>query len=673
DLKVKPAVPSYSLKPNLSNVVNFKQFKPLFTPRAIAMVARNGFVVTPTDYTQMFHVYENNEYQRPRKFQAFITTDSMLHTYHVFYDYSLRTVESTKLFEACVKMTDAMLAASGQDLIAAKPPELKDAARRNVAYFAVARKLLGGAAPPEIVKDLANADLKKIEGHAERDFSDVFGHKVDFSQFVPRGHYTRSEKLKRYFKAMMWYGLTQFAIPQGKIGPRPTRMALLVVRNLRTAKAGNAPVMKLWDMIYEPTVFYVGSADDYTVYDYSRLSDKIYGKKPSVEDFADDARLKTFISEAEKLPASGIENFIAISRSNSNPDPWFPVLRQFRLMGQRFIPDSRTMQELTHPKAKGRNFPKGLDVFAAMGSDRALDILQNTYSVNVFKGFEEQMKKMRSEMEETPRQKWQSNLYYGWVWSLQSITKPTPLGYPTFMHNDAWLDKSLFTALGSWTELRHDTILYAKQSVSECGGDGEEIPIPKGYVEPNLEFWTKLKWLNQYTKEGLVSRGLLTEELKDKFARLGDWIDFCRRITVKELTNQKVTEEEYQQICMYGSELEHLTLDFAGGAILSEADKDMALVADVHTSFENVMEEGTGRAGAIYVVVPIEGKLYMTRGAVYTQYEFEWPAADRLTDEKWQKMLQTNREPGFAEWIKSFFIDTKKKPAPEFENYPEGC
>jgi len=38
--------------------------------------------------------------------------------------------------------------------------------------------------------------------------------------------------------------------------------------------------------------------------------------------------------------------------------------------------------------------------------------------------------------------------------------------------------------LGSWTELKHDTILYAKQVMAEMGGGGPQTP-PHGYVEPN--------------------------------------------------------------------------------------------------------------------------------------------------------------------------------------------
>ncbi|HEY3298785.1 MAG TPA: DUF3160 domain-containing protein, partial [Armatimonadota bacterium] len=554
DLKIKPSVPNYTVKSDLSNVANLKIFKERLDQKQRRLIAANGFVVSPTDYIQMFQVYENNEYERPLIIPAFITTDSMLHTYHMFYDYSLREVESTKLFDTAVMLTDAMLAASEKDLKEAKDPVVKDAARRNLAFFAVARNLLTGTPPPTDAADLAKADLALISGHAGRTESRIMGTKIDFSQFIPRGHYTRSEKLKKYFKAMMWYGLVGFPLPQGSIKEQPTRQALLVVRNLSAISFQGKPAIKLWENIYEPTAFYVGTSDDLTVYQYANLLERVYGKNPPLESFADNAKLVRFIDQASNLPGPRIENFVAVSRSDHRPNPLAAVGKQFRFMGQRFIPDSRIMQELTDPKANGRNFPKGLDVFAAMGSDRALDILTKQYNVNSFQGYESQMKKMRDEMTHTSRETWQSNLYYGWMWSLDSLNKPASSGYPSFMRNSAWLDKSLFTSLGSWTELRHDTILYAKQSVSECGGGGEEIPTPKGYVEPNLEFWTKLKWLNRCTMDGLKSRGLLNEELEDKFSQLGDWIDFCRKITVKELTGKKVTEEEYQHMEIYGAD-----------------------------------------------------------------------------------------------------------------------
>ena len=659
--EIQPNVPEYTVEPGLANVVNRKIYGSLLEPKVIEMIARNGFAVTPTDYIQMYYVYENNEYQRPEKFPAFITTDSMLHTYHVFYDYTLRQVESYKLFDAAVELTNAMLKVSQEDYANAQSSDVKLAAKRNVIFFAVARNLLTGKSAPSYVRDDVAADLALIREHGGYAPANAIGVSIDFSQFIPRGHYTRTEKLKKYFRAMMWYGLSPMPIPASDVNDpdvmMPTRQALLITRNLMTTKSKGKPVFKLWNMIYEPTAFYVGTADDHTFYEYSKLLNKVYGKTTSLETFADNDKLKQLLTEVNKLPEAGIDCPV--------PGNFSPT-HQFRFMGQRFIPDSRIFRKLPSPR--------GLDAFAAMGSDRALEIMK-TSSSNKKTGYDEQMDAMRLEMKNTPREKWMSNLYYGWLWSLQSAVEPAVKGYPAFMLNTAWVDKSLITALGSWTELRHDTILYAKQSVAECGGDGgeEAPPTPKGYVEPNLEFWTRLKWLNEYTKTGLSERDLLTEELKDKFEKLDDWLTFCRNITIKELTGKKVTEEEYNQICIYGAELEELTTSFVGGDLISDADKDMAVVADVHTSMDICLEEGTGRASAIYVVVPIEGKLYLTRGATYTHYEFEWPISDRLTDEKWQKMLNGGETPTLADWIKSFYIDTNKKPEQEFEAFSSGC
>lgn len=78
---IKPNVPDYKVSTGMANVANRKIYKSLLEPKLVEMIARNGFAVAPTDYIQMFHVYENNEYQRPLKFPSFITTDSMLHTY----------------------------------------------------------------------------------------------------------------------------------------------------------------------------------------------------------------------------------------------------------------------------------------------------------------------------------------------------------------------------------------------------------------------------------------------------------------------------------------------------------------------------------------------------------------------------------------------------------------
>jgi len=101
---------------------------------------------------------------------------------------------------------------------------------------------------------------------------------------------------------------------------------------------------------------------------------------------------------------------------------------------------------------------------------------------------------MREEVGAYTERDWTKNVYAGWLHTLKFLVEVKGEGYPSFMLSEAWVDKALNAALGSWAELRHDTILYAKQSVvAECGGEGGEQkppPPPKGYVEPEvLTYW----------------------------------------------------------------------------------------------------------------------------------------------------------------------------------------
>jgi hypothetical protein len=233
------------------------------------------------------------------------------------------------------------------------------------------------------------------------------------------------------------------------------------------------------------------------------------------------------------------------------------------------------------------------------------------------------------------------------------------------MRNQAWEDKSLNTSLASWAELRHDTILYGKQSGAEMGDGSEPAPY-KGYVEPNVRFWSKMLDLTRRSREGLVSRKLMPEELEGKFESFEETLTNLKQISEKELRNEKLTEDEYDSIRSIGGTIEYLTLSVMTGQpdtweLVNESDRDMACIADVHTGGNKVLEEGVGHANEILVIVPVEGKLVLTRGAVFSYYEFTYPSSDRLTDEKWQTMVNAGRVPAQPLWTSSFLLTNAKR------------
>ena len=212
------------------------------------------------------------------------------------------------------------------------------------------------------------------------------------------------------------------------------------------------------------------------------------------------------------------------------------------------------------------------------------------------------------------------------------------------MQNRAWTRKQLETYLGSWAELKHDTILYAKQVYAEMGG-GDEPLDDRGYVEPNPEVYARLAALTRMTIDGLKSRDLLSEGDMKALERMEELAKKLKVIAEKELANTPLDDEEYELIKSFGGQLEHFWLE----ALRDEGvdhpsavyENPAALIADVATDPNGlVLEEGTGFVSYIYVVVPVDGKLRITKGGVYSYYEFPWPAADRLTNEKWKEMLE---------------------------------
>jgi hypothetical protein len=137
-------------------------------------------------------------------------------------------------------------------------------------------------------------------------------------------------------------------------------------------------------------------------------------------------------------------------------------------MGQRFIPDSYMFQQLVFPQvgtiSLPRLFPRGLDVPAVLGSDLSKQIL--TVTESKYTDYDQQIEKLRTEFRSLNLTSWTRNLYWSWLYAANSTLTPisSEEKYPTFMTSPSWGYEKIQTFMGTWTELRHDTILYAKQS-----------------------------------------------------------------------------------------------------------------------------------------------------------------------------------------------------------------
>ncbi|HUV71911.1 MAG TPA: DUF3160 domain-containing protein [Clostridia bacterium] len=683
-----PQVNPYQVDDNLGDIINKESFS--FSPEAKNLLVKNAFVVKSAYNQEFFSIYEENRY---RYTPNFVTTDSMLHNYHLMFDHALKKLEEEKLIFELKSLNSAMLSASLEQYSALKGTEWENAAKRNVGFFSVGSKLLDQDLKiASVAKDEVEQELALIEAHQEIKSSPVMNIgagadiiietpqgpqplealKEDYSQYVPRGHYDKTEALKAYFKSMMWYGRLTFRFKNED----EVKSALLITLALN--KGNNR---EIWNKIYEPINFFVGKSDDITYYQFKDLLEQTYGQNPALETLAKDkSEFSSFVEAARKLEPPQI-NSMPIFQASIQPDREKEI-KGFRFMGQRFTIDASIFQRLLYrevgdktkscqeyqPEKTGclsgaRCLPKGLDIPAAMGSAEALNIVKEMGETQ-YACYQENLSKMEDYISGLKTEIWTQNLYWGWLYSLLPLTTEKPEGFPSFMRNLAWTRKELNTYLGSWTELKHDTILYAKQVYAELGGGGEiEEKDDRGYVEPNPYLYARLASLLKMTMEGLEARGLLSSQNKENLEKMQELALSLKTISEKELNNQSLTDEEYELIRSYGGQLEHFWLEVNQEEMQAQGlDKrnyldqnPAAIVADVATDPNGqVLEEATGYISEIYVVVPVEGKLKIAKGGVYSYYEFPWPISDRLTDKKWREILVSGQAPALPEWTAAF-------------------
>ncbi|MFP4037999.1 MAG: DUF3160 domain-containing protein, partial [Desulfobacteraceae bacterium] len=291
--------------------------------------------------------------------------------------------------------------------------------------------------------------------------------------------------------------------------------------------------------------------------------------------------------------------------------------------------------------------------------ERALDILREAGDTD-YTYYDSQISRLREEFSSRSEADWSRNLYWRWLYSLLPLLEERKAEKtPRFMQTVAWLDKELQTVLGSWTELRHDTILYAKQSypiVATAIPPQPERTL--GYVEPYPQVYKRIAQTMKDLRNMLLALQIAPGEIADNIKEFEGLLAVLESISQKELNGQLLSSDEYDLILNIGKKLASLKrfpIEIMK-KITSGTDEKMDLVADVHTAPTSgkVLEEAVGQPFNIYVIVDDSHGRRLCRGAVFSYYEFKHPMRDRLTDEKWQEMGKEDKRPPQPDWVSSF-------------------
>ncbi|MCR5735305.1 MAG: DUF3160 domain-containing protein [Lachnospiraceae bacterium] len=638
DEEINPELEPYSADEDYGNIYNYEQF--YFGDEQMERLRNDYFFLSEWGPNEFFEVYEDNRYMY---IPNFVTVDSMMHTYHLYFAYLQRCTEEEYLFDCLSDLTEYMLLEARDQYTDLEGTEWEEAAKINLCFFSVADCLLNGTDEVDpMVTDVGEAELELIMGEAGIHDSPLLGIEEDYSQYKPRGYYENDEDLKKYFRTMMWYGRRNFTREDPDGNDVLDRSALLMTMALKDEALEN------WEKIYKITSFFTGDSDDSGYYEYKPIIDAVYGEDAGIPDIiGQDEKYAEYHRLTGELERPKI-NSVVLYKADSQEDKE-KKSTGYRFMGQRFSIDEAIFQQLVYDRIfandqnEDRMLPDALDVPAALGNETALSILDEMGATE-YQGYTENMEKLQEALADTGDDTWKNSLYSAWLYTLRPLLTQKGEGYPSFMQTEAWNKKDLLTFLGSYSELKHDTILYSKQMMAELGGGEIDEYDDRGYVEPEVKVYARLNALVNATKEGLLYYDVLSKESEEDLDILADLSQSLLEISKKELRDELLTDEEYDLIRCYGGQLEHFwqvaNSREAGRDEFSTDEFPAAIIADVATDPNgSVLEVGTGDPREIFVLVEVDGKLKIASGTVYSFYEFPWPMDDRLTDSKWRQML----------------------------------
>ena len=346
-----------------------------------------------------------------------------------------------------------------------------------------------------------------------------------------------------------------------------------------------------------------------------------------------------------------------------------PLSATFLLFGQRYVLDSHVFSNVVYDRVQGgtqmRMMPDPLDAaFAALDNNQAALMLHD--ELTRF-SYAPDLASMRLLADAHDEQFWQSNLYNLWLGAIRELSPSPDLanftdhGIPEIAATDAWGRRILNTQLASWAELRHDTLLYAKQSYTA----GAACEFPDAYVDPYPTFYTALADYAVHGLELLEDLGYDEPVIVDYFTHLQDTMTLLAEMARHQRSGQPFTQPMLEFINQ-AVVIQHGCGDPVGAQgwypelfidSLDGVNYDPT-IADVHTQptdesgnpVGRVLHVGTGMPRLMVVTMDTCEGQRAYAGLASSYFEVVTEDFERLDDETWAESLY-DAPPQEVEWL----------------------
>lgn len=641
------------------------------------LLTKHGFMVSERLKDASFGIQFRKIYDFD--LPVFITTDAILYALHRSYDAILKRMEITyligKVSNLLQNMHDNIPALASQY---SSTPQMTDYIKDLDFYLTVPLKIFKPQTGP-IYSDNSvrvNYFYNAIfdEQVLTTEFLSQTSRTIDFSQFKPRGHYVDDfyTELASYFRVMMWLGKMELYLiePQDFANSKKAdiqRQAIVacLIQELIDLSNSNADVNEI-----EKTIsMFVGDQDNVTLENIKHLKSVVPFNDASF--LLDTTNFNLFQEKLKQQPYADQKILSQILFKDPLDTKDLKPASAFLLFGQRFVIDSYITGNVVYDKIKYqgvdifRALPSLLDVLFAIGNDAALQLLQSELEQY---HYETNLASLRYLIDSYTSDFWNASIYSSWLNGIRSLNPPNSReNLPDFMKTAAWWQEKMNTQLASWTELRHDNILYAKQSYT----GGTTCSFPYGYVEPIPQFFNAMKIFAE-TCSAKISQINFSDNFQKQmiiqyFQNFYNINDTLHSIASKELDNSELSSAEikflksllsYENMCGITYSGWYLSLFFDSWDEENGLMKKDHIVADYHTAPTDeagnmvgwVKHAGTGSVDLAVVISNIpNGQKMAFVGPVLSYYEYTTTNFLRLTDEEWKNnYLKLAQRPSFV-------------------------
>ena len=497
-----------------------------------SMLAKNGFVVparlTARSYAEALHdIYQS---QLP----IYISADAILHSVFKSNDAILAATETALLprLQALLEKMHETLDKKQADY----PPEV---ARDVDLYLTVARSLLSEESVPSALGTDKEAEPFITRARAASGglaTVSLFGRPrvVDFSQYAPRGHYTSTPELERWFSASMWLSRLEMNLvsrgsrsSQPGFTPNPEETPREAVDALAIADlAERAQVLDELDAIETAWTQFAGRREDVSIRALLALR-----RQAGIGTL-------TVPGSAEKLKAQIGSGYQRTTRVHYMPQGSTPLPAIATMFGPRVVVDAQAETELVHAQVDGRDMPSFADVAFMLGHDRAKTWLAK--DLMRFPELGAKLEKGRALIASAPP----ADMYSAWLGAIRGLGTIPSESVPSFMKTDAFRDLRVNAAVAAYGQLRHNYVLIAGQPYSEGGCE-----VPDGWVEPAVDVYERLA---VYAKRGAEAMKAVggSDESAAYFTRLETTMGVLAAISRDELAGRALSDEEKRWLSM---------------------------------------------------------------------------------------------------------------------------